>query len=129
LQDDRQRIDRWLWHARLVRTRTLAAKLAASGHVRLNGQRVAAPARAVRAGDVLTVALPDAVKVVRILTFAARRGGALGARELYEDLTPPLPREKATAPDPGRDTGSGRPTKRDRRALDRLRQRGSRYDG
>jgi ribosome-associated heat shock protein Hsp15 len=127
LQDDRQRIDRWLWHARLVRTRTLAAKLAASGHVRLNGQRVAAPARAVRVGDVLTVALPDAVKIVRILTFAARRGGALDARKLYEDLTPPLPREKAT-PDPARDTGSGRPTKRDRRALDRLRQRGSGYD-
>jgi ribosome-associated heat shock protein Hsp15 len=126
LPDDRQRIDRWLWHARIVRTRTLAASLAASGHVRVNGQRIAAPARPVRVGDVLTVALPGAVKVVRVLAFAARRTGAPDARRLYDDLSPPGP--PAERPPAMRDPGAGRPTKRDRRALDRLRQRGSGAD-
>lgn len=82
----RQRIDRWLWHARLVRTRALAASLAASGHVRVNGQRIAAPGRAVRTGDVLTVALPGSVRVLRVMAFATRRGGSEDAKRLYEDL-------------------------------------------
>jgi ribosome-associated heat shock protein Hsp15 len=121
LRDDRQRIDRWLWHSRLVRTRSLAATLAASGHVRVNGERVTAPARAVRVGDVLTVAFPGAVKVVRVRAFAPRRGQASTARDLYVDLSPPA---QPRLPVPSRDAGSGRPTKRERRALERLRQRG-----
>ena len=55
--EDRQRIDRWLWHARLVRTRGAAAALADAGYVRVNGARIAAPSRQVRTGDVVTVAL------------------------------------------------------------------------
>ena len=64
---DRQRIDKWLWHARVVRTRSAAAALAAAGHVRINGQRVDAPSRAVRPGDVVTVALDRTVRVLKVL--------------------------------------------------------------
>jgi ribosome-associated heat shock protein Hsp15 len=119
---DRQRIDKWLWHARVVRTRSAAAALAASGHVRINGQRVDAPSRAVRVGDVVTVALDRAVRVLKVAGFAERRGSADDARRLCESLEPPpgRPIERA-APPPGlRETGSGRPTKRERRAIDRL---------
>ena len=88
---DRQRIDKWLWHARVVRTRSAAAALAAAGHVRINGQRVDAPSRAVRPGDVVTVALDRAVRVVKVLAFAERRGSADDARALCEALEPPPP--------------------------------------
>jgi ribosome-associated heat shock protein Hsp15 len=128
MRDDRQRIDRWLWHARLVRTRSAAAALAESGHVRLNGERVTASSRAVKIGDVLTVALTGNVRILRIEALVERRGGAGDAQRLYEDLTPPRePQAAETGPSPAgqREPGSGRPTKRDRRALERLRQRGS----
>ncbi len=88
LKTDRQRIDRWMWHARIVRTRSAAAELALAGHVRLNGARIEAASRSVRAGDVLTIALDRAVRVLRVEGFAERRGGAEGARALYCDLTP-----------------------------------------
>jgi ribosome-associated heat shock protein Hsp15 len=114
---ERQRIDKWLWHARVVRTRAAAAALAASGHVRINGQRVDAPSRAVRPGDVVTVALDRAVRVLKVLAFAERRGSADAARALCETLEPPAVR----APPPGqREAGAGRPTKRERRAIDGL---------
>jgi ribosome-associated heat shock protein Hsp15 len=118
--DDRQRIDKWLWYARVVRTRSAAAALAASGHVRVNGQRVDAASRAVRPGDVVTVALDRTVRVMKVVSFAERRGGAPTARSLYEDLAPasvPVP----LGPAAERHHGTGRPTKRERRALDRLR--------
>jgi ribosome-associated heat shock protein Hsp15 len=83
---DRQRIDRWLWHARLVRTRGAAAALAGSGFVRVNGARIAAPGRMVRTGDVITVALDRRVRVLKVMGFAERRGpGGTGAA-LYKDL-------------------------------------------
>ena len=84
---DRQRIDRWLWHARLVRTRSAAATLAASGYVRVNGARIDAPSRMVRAGDVVTVALDRAVRVIRVTGFAERRGPAAAGRHLYDELS------------------------------------------
>jgi ribosome-associated heat shock protein Hsp15 len=85
-EPDRQRIDRWLWHARVVRTRDAAATLAGSGYVRVNGARIDAPGRMVRAGDVITVALDQGVRVLKVTGFAERRGpGGSGAR-LYEDL-------------------------------------------
>ena len=83
---DRQRIDKWLWHARVVRTRAAAAALAASGHVRINGQRIVSPARPVRAGDVVTVALPRAVRVLKVTDFTERRGSPNHARLLWEEL-------------------------------------------
>ena len=115
---ERQRIDKWLWHARVVRTRAAAAALAASGHVRINGQRVDAPSRAVRPGDVVTVALDRAVRVLRVLAFAERRGSADTARTLCETLEPPAAR--APVPPAQREAGTGRPTKRERRAIEHL---------
>lgn len=84
---DRQRIDRWLWHARLVRTRSAAASLVGAGHVRINGARIDAPSRLVRTGDVITVALDRSVRVVRVRGFADRRGPAQTGQVLYEELT------------------------------------------
>jgi ribosome-associated heat shock protein Hsp15 len=83
---ERQRIDRWLWHARLVRTRGDAAALAGAGYVRVNGARIDAPARTVRTGDVITVALDRRVRVLKVRGFADRRGPAGTAASLYEDL-------------------------------------------
>jgi ribosome-associated heat shock protein Hsp15 len=84
---DRQRIDRWLWHARLVRTRGAAAELAGSGYVRVNGRRIDAPGRMVRTGDVVTVALERNVRVVKVRGFRERRGPAGSGETLYEELT------------------------------------------
>ena len=86
-ETDRQRIDRWLWHARLVRTRNDAATLAGLGYVRVNGMRIDAPGRMVRAGDVITVALDRRVRVVKVRGFRERRGPAGTGETLYEELT------------------------------------------
>jgi len=83
---DRQRIDKWLWHARMVRTRSDAARLVESGHVRVNGSRMTAAGHPVRRGDVLTVALDRSVRVVEVAAFSARRGAAAPARALYRDM-------------------------------------------
>ena len=83
---ERQRIDRWLWHARLVRTRGAAAALAGAGFVRVNGTRIDAPGRMVRTGDVITVALDRGVRVVKVMGFVERRGPAITAATLYQDL-------------------------------------------
>jgi ribosome-associated heat shock protein Hsp15 len=115
---DRQRIDKWLWHARVVRTRSAAAALAGSGHVRVNGQHIDAAGRAVRVGDVVTVALDRSVRVLKVAAFAKRRGGAESARVLAEDLTPAAEPLAAPAAAAGvRQSGAGRPTKRERRAI------------
>jgi ribosome-associated heat shock protein Hsp15 len=118
LSDERQRIDKWLWHARVVRTRSAASALVASGHVRLNAQRIDAASRAVKSGDVVTVALDRSVRILKVTGFAERRGDATAARRLYEDLSPPpAPSEPAAA---ARPPGASRPTKRDRRAIERF---------
>jgi ribosome-associated heat shock protein Hsp15 len=82
-----QRIDRWLWHARLVRTRGAAAALADSGYVRVNGQRIRAASCIVHTGDVITVALSHAVRVLKVRGFVERRGPGGSGATLYEDLT------------------------------------------
>ena len=120
---DRQRIDKWLWHARVVRTRTAAAELAGGGHVRLNGERVTAASRPVKPGDVLTIALDRTVRILKVLGFSERRGDAEAAQALFEDLTVPISKEAPAAPIvPQREPGTGRPTKQERRMLDRLRR-------
>ncbi len=86
-EPERQRIDRWLWHARLVRTRSAAAALTSAGYVRVNGARIDAPSRVVRTGDVITVALDRNVRVVKVRGFAERRGAAQTGQALYEELT------------------------------------------
>lgn len=83
---DRQRIDKWLWHARMVRTRADAARLAEAGHVRLNGRRIAAASQPIRPGDVVTLALDRSVRVLEVIGLCERRGAAAAARALYRDL-------------------------------------------
>ncbi|WP_374763050.1 RNA-binding S4 domain-containing protein [Yunchengibacter salinarum] len=113
------RIDKWLWHARFFKTRTLAASVVKGRRVRLNGVVVAKPARTVQQGDVLTFVKADRVRVVRITGPGTRRGPASEAATLYDDLSPPeeTPDRGRAAADGVRAPGAGRPTKQDRRAL------------
>jgi ribosome-associated heat shock protein Hsp15 len=99
---DRQRIDKWLWHARVVRTRTAAAGLVDGGLVRLNGARIDAASRPVKSGDVVTIAL-DRIRVLRVTGFADRRGSASDAAVLFEDLAPVVPVAKAAQDEGGPD--------------------------
>jgi ribosome-associated heat shock protein Hsp15 len=85
----RQRVDKWLWFARILKSRTLAAKLVTEGRVRVNSIRIETPGRAVGPGDVLTIALEREVKVLRILAHADHRGPYSEARLLYTDLSVP----------------------------------------
>lgn len=106
------RLDKWLWQARFVKSRALAAKLVERAGVRVNGNRIAKPAYNVGADDVLTFAVGERVVVVRILALGTRRGPAPEARTLYEDLSPPAPPKDMSRPVP---VSGGRPDKRDRR--------------
>lgn len=83
---ERQRLDKWLWHARVVKARTSAAALVEAGHVRVNGERERAPGHGVKIGDVLTIALDRSVRILKVAGFSERRGDATAARVLYEDL-------------------------------------------
>lgn len=132
--EDRQRIDKWLWFARVVKTRALAQELAQSGKVRLNGRKVDAASQAVKRGDVLTIGLHGRVLVLEVLAFAERRGSFPQAQQLYQDRSEkPLEPEGEEADENGPEAaaaaaqgvprpvrGEGRPTKRARRALDRF---------
>jgi ribosome-associated heat shock protein Hsp15 len=116
-----QRLDKWLWCARLAKTRSGAARLIEAGKVRINGTRALKPSRLVKAGDVLTATSLGRLSVVRVLGSLDRRGPASLARTLYQDLTPQAPTAPGQALD-GRGRQNGpRPTKRDRRRLDALR--------
>lgn len=114
-----QRIDRWLWFTRLIKSRTQAAALISAGKVRLNGTRINKPSRAVKPDDVLTFAFNDKLHVVKVLSPGTRRGPAPEARLLYEDLAPDQPKVQSDAlPDASRERGTGRPTKKERRDRD-----------
>ena len=114
------RIDRWLGAARVFKSRTQAATSCNSGHVKLNGQN-AKPHQLVKVGDELAVRRGERLLLLRIAALAERRLSPPLARELYEDHSPPPPpRDESLT---GRDRGAGRPTKRDRRTLRRLRGR------
>ncbi|MFW2542030.1 RNA-binding S4 domain-containing protein [Primorskyibacter sp. 2E107] len=112
------RIDKWLWHARFFKTRTLAAKEVGAGHCRVNGTPVAKPAFSVAAGDVLTFRKDRDIRVIKVVALGERRGPAPEAQALYEDLDPPKPRDETDIPPIRRLEGNARPTKRDRRKLD-----------
>lgn len=119
-----QRIDKWLFFARVVKSRSVAAKLAQSGRVRVNREKIDQASRIVRPGDVLTIALDRQVRVLVVLEPGERRGPAPEAQRLYEDrseLPVPLKDRLPSALPPVREQGSGRPTKRERRQLDRAR--------
>lgn len=118
------RLDKWLWYARFFKTRSIASGVCNAGHLRTGGEVVSKAHHKVRVGDVLTFPQGRHIRVVKVLALATRRGPAAEAQRLYEDLNPPsresrLPREAARAPI--RLPGAGRPTKRDRRLLDKLR--------
>ena len=121
-----QRLDKWLWFARVIKTRTQAAGLVSEGKVRVNRGKSDKPSQAVRAGDVLTIAVGSRIRILEVLAPGVKRGSATEAQALFKDLTPPPPRAAKAEPDPlrgpnaVRDPGTGRPTKRDRRKLDRL---------
>ena len=121
LGTDAMRIDKWLWHARFVKSRSLATKLCQSGRIRVNAALMSKPRHQVRPGDVLTFPLGPHIRVVRILGLASRRGPAVEARTLYEELAPAENLENRNAARPARrPLGAGRPTKSDRRAIDDL---------
>lgn len=114
------RIDKWLWHARFFKTRSLAAKVVAAGHCRVNGNHVGKPSFTLSVQDVVTFPQGNEVRVARVLALGVRRGPAPEARLLYENLTPPRIREPDAPAAPAYDKG-GRPTKRDRRKMDESR--------
>jgi len=122
--ESRQRIDRWLFFARIVKSRSLAAKLVAAGKVRRNREKLDQPSGLVGPGDVLTVTLERQVLVYRVLAAGSRRGPAPEARLLYEDLSPPAESKPSTEAEvASREPGAGRPTKKERREIDRFRDR------
>lgn len=118
-----QRIDKWLWFARVVKTRTLAARLVTEGKVRVNRMRVDKPSYTIKAGDVVTLTIHARLRLLRVVGAGARRGPPQEAQTLYDDISPPQ-----TAPGVAsaidrhglRPRGSGRPTKRERRQIGRL---------
>jgi len=123
---EKVRVDKWLWQARFFKSRGLAGGVAAEGGLRINGERCAKASQAVRPGDVLTFPQARTVRVVRVEATGTRRGPATEAQALYTDLAPPEAAardgtEPAAPAAPARDPGSGRPTKRERREIDRLR--------
>lgn len=124
MAEGRQRLDKWLSFARIVKSRSLGAKLAVSGRVRINRDKATQASDQVKPGDVLTVTLERRILVYRVLDPGIRRGPAEEARKLYEDISPPPAPRDATLPDaiPAlRETGSGRPTKKQRRDTDKWR--------
>jgi ribosome-associated heat shock protein Hsp15 len=126
-----QRLDKWLWMARVVKTRTLATQLVAKGTVRVNGNRITKPGKPVRVDDVLTIALSGNIRILKVLRMADRRGPFTEAQTLFEDLSPPpehrkTKRRSSQLANPAREKGMGRPTKRDRRRLTSWRDRAGR---
>jgi ribosome-associated heat shock protein Hsp15 len=115
------RIDKWLWAARVFKTRNLAAAACTGGKVDVNAQ-AAKPARLVRPGDRIEVTLPQGRRrILEVRAVSDRRESAPAAARLFEDHSPPPPPRAPYARPPFRPPGAGRPTKRERRDLDRLR--------
>ncbi len=118
-----QRVDQWLWFARIVKSRTLAAGLVEDGRVRINSTRVEKASQLVKPGDVLTLTVGARLRILKVQAIGKRRGPSAEAQGLYEDLTPPAPPREDAPIDmtPGeREPGAGRPTKRDRRLIVKL---------
>ncbi|MGW2487861.1 RNA-binding S4 domain-containing protein [Streptomyces sp. NPDC001606] len=114
------RIDSWIWAVRLIKTRSLGAAACRGGHVHVNGERVK-PAYSVRIGDEVRLRHEGRERVVIVKRLIRKRVGAPVATQCYVDNSPPPPPREAVAPAGLRDRGAGRPTKRDRRDMERLR--------
>ncbi|MFF9894118.1 MULTISPECIES: RNA-binding S4 domain-containing protein [Streptomyces] len=123
------RVDSWIWSVRLVKSRSMGAAACKGGHVRVNGERVK-PAHGVKPGDEVRLRQAQGrERVVVVKRLIRKRVGAPVAVECYVDNSPPPPPREAVAPAGVRDRGAGRPTKRDRRELERLRGALGRKDG
>jgi ribosome-associated heat shock protein Hsp15 len=126
---DKIRIDKWLWYARLIKSRTLAQKLLQAGKTRLNKEKVSSASQKVKVDDVLTVTLKERILVIKILQLGTRRGPYEEAKLLYEIVSEINPQAEARKPidvknpvqNMVREKGAGRPTKRERRDLDAFR--------
>jgi ribosome-associated heat shock protein Hsp15 len=118
------RLDKWLWFARFVKTRSLATRLVTDGRMRINGAPTQKAHYSVKPGDVLTFPLGPHIRVIKVVALGSRRGPASEAQTLYEDLDPPRPappsQAAATPPFENREPGTGRPTKRDGRRIAQL---------
>lgn len=122
---DKLRLDKWLWHARFFKTRSLAASKVAEGAIRVNAARVEKRSTTIGPGDMLTFAQGRAVRVIEVLAIGTRRGPATEAQTLYADHSPPPPPREVVPENPAYE-GKGRPTKRERRKGDLYREiRGS----
>jgi ribosome-associated heat shock protein Hsp15 len=116
------RVDRWLWSVRVFKTRSLATEACRSGHVAVN-RAVTKPSTGVRVGDVVTIRLDGRDRVLEVACIISNRVGAPIAAECFVDRSSLAPAGRSSAPGLMRDPATGRPTKRDRRLMDRLRQR------
>ena len=123
--EDTLRIDKWLWYARFFKSRALASRMVSSGRLRMNGESISKPHRQVLPDMVLVFPQGETIRTIKVLALTTRRGPASEAQTLYEDLDPP--QAKAAKTDrlvipqfETRDSGAGRPTKRDRRLNDKL---------
>ena len=122
---DALRLDKWFWYARFIKSRSLATKLCNSGKVRVNGSLIKKAHQSVAPGDVLTFPVGPNIRVIKIIKLGNRRGPAKEAQALYEDLQPidqiAKKIDSTLAPEPAkRERGSGRPTKVQRRAIERF---------
>jgi ribosome-associated heat shock protein Hsp15 len=115
------RIDKWLWAARMYKTRSVASDACDAGHVKLNGSSTK-PSKTVKKGDRVEANTPGGRKILEVVALAEKRGPASFAQQLYLDHSPPPPPKDLSGPDGRRDRGEGRPTKRERRLLDRLKR-------
>ncbi|HEY6789737.1 MAG TPA: RNA-binding S4 domain-containing protein [Trebonia sp.] len=113
------RVDSWIWSVRLAKSRSAASTACKGGHVRVNGARVK-PAHVIRPGDEVRVRQGDQDRIVIVTKVITKRVGAPVAAECYVDNSPPPPPREAVAPAGARERGAGRPTKRDRRSIDKL---------
>lgn len=121
------RLDKWLWYARFFKSRSTASRVCAAGRLRIGGAVVNKAHHTIKIGDVLTFPQSRLIRVVKVLALATRRGPAPEARLLYEDLKPPSAASGSaptSAGDPAPGRAGGRPSKRDRRAIQRLKDRG-----
>jgi len=116
------RVDSWIWAVRLAKTRSAATAACRAGHVQVNGERAKA-AQPVHIGDEVRLRNTDLERTVRVARLVAKRVGAVVAAECLVDLTPPPPPREQVASSIRRDRGAGRPTKRERRDLEKLRGR------
>lgn len=115
------RVDAWLWAVRVYKTRSAATAACRAGHVRVNGERVKA-AQTIRPGDEIRTRIEGWERIVTVRRILVKRVGAPEAATALTDTSPPPPKREELLYIPLRDRGTGRPTKRDRRDMDRMRE-------